>query len=264
MTKNDSLLKRIGSGALDLIYPMSLYCISCGKIIDSSRTYRLCNECMGAASWTGARRCAKCGRPLAENDPGERCFACSSRDAGEDGHSFDKGHACAGYGTVEQAVIFAFKYGSRSDIGSTLGEIMFDRMASEYGEDVLAGMYDLVMPVPVSSAKKKKRGYNHAALMAGNFAERAGLVCDSSTVIRTRDTAPMKGLRPVERRANIRGAFEIRERRREKLRGSSVLLVDDIFTTGATIDEIASLLKQAGAARVDFLAYAGGADMIVS
>jgi predicted amidophosphoribosyltransferase len=115
-----------------------------------------------------------------------------------------------------------------------------------------------------SSAKKKKRGYNHAALMAGNFAERAGLVCDSSTVIRTRDTAPMKGLRPGERRANIRGAFEIRERRREKLRGSSVLLVDDIFTTGATIDEIASLLKQAGAARVDFLAYAGGADMIVS
>lgn len=264
MIKNDSLLKRIGSGALDLIYPMSLYCISCGKIIDSSRTYRLCNECMEAASWTGARRCAKCGRPLAENDPGERCFACSSRDAGEDGHSFDKGHACAGYGTVEQAVIFAFKYGSRSDIGSTLGEIMFDRMASEYGEDVLAGMYDLVVPVPVSSSKKKKRGYNHAALMAESFAKRAGLICDSSMIIRTRDTAPMKGLSPVERRANISGAFEIRERRRPLVAGKNILIADDIFTTGSTVDEIALLLKDAGARRVDFLAYAGGADMIVS
>ena len=262
--KEKSLLGRIGSGALDLIYPMSLYCISCGKIIDDSRTYRLCNECMQAASWIGERRCAKCGRPLADTGPGERCFACSGRDAGDSGHSFDKGHACAGYGTVEQAVIFAFKYGSRSDIGSTLGEILFDRMASEYGEDVLAGMYDLVVPVPVFSAKKKKRGYNHAALMAESFAKRAGLACDSSIIVRTRDTAPMKGLTPAERRANISGAFEIRTRGMKMLRGSSVLLVDDIFTTGSTIDGIASLLKEAGASRVDFLAYAGGADMIVS
>lgn len=274
MMKNDPLLRRIGTGMLDLIYPMSLYCISCGKIIDGSRTYRLCNECMEAGSWIGERRCAKCGRPLADNDPGERCFACSGRDRGDEGHSFDKGHACAGYGTVEQAVIFAFKYGSRSDIGSTLGEILYDRMASEYGEDALAGMYDLVVPVPVYSAKKKKRGFNHAGLMAESFAERAGLRCDTGMIIRTRDTAPMKGLGPEERRANIRGSFEIRERKRHLIPGRRILIIDDIFTTGSTIDEIASLLKEgrvnekgesiAGASRVDFLAYAGGADMIVS
>lgn len=264
MRRGGSLIKRIAGGALDLVYPMSLYCISCGKIIDGTRTYRLCNECMAAANWIGERRCAKCGRPLAHSDPGERCFACSAGDSGEGGHSFDKGHACAGYGTVEQAVIYAFKYASRSDIGSTLGEIMFDRMSSEYGEDALAGMYDLVVPVPVYRAKKMKRGFNHADLMAESFTERAGLRCDTGVIIRTKDTAPMKGLTPQQRHANILGAFEIRERKRPLIDGRSVLLIDDIFTTGATIDEIASLLKEAGASRVDFLAYAGGADMIVS
>ena len=285
---NDSLISRIGNGALDLIYPMSLYCISCGKIIDDSRTYRLCNECMEAANWITDRRCEKCGRPLSDTDPGERCFACSGRDSGEGGHSFDKGHACAGYGTVEQAVIFAFKYGSRSDIGTTLGGIMYDRMVSEYGEDVLAGMYDLVVPVPIYRAKKAKRGFNHADLMAESFAKRAGLACDTGLVIRTKDTAPMKGLGPEERRININGVFEIRERKRPLIEGKRILLIDDIYTTGSTIDEIARILKDplaepyggigltgsgyrarhaacsSGASRVDFLAFAAAGDMVIS
>ena len=203
---------------------MSLYCISCGKIIDDSRTYRLCNECMEAANWVTERHCTKCGRPLADTDPGGRCFSCSS--SGEEQHSFDKAHACAGYGAVEQAVIFAFKYGSRSDIGGTLGEILCDRMASEYGEDVLAGMYDMVIPVPIYITKKKKRGFNHAELMAEGFSKRAGLAYAPGIVIRTRDTAPMKGLGPQERRANINGAFEIRERKRPLISGKSILLIE--------------------------------------
>ena len=257
-------MRKIGSGALDLLYPMSLYCVSCGKIIDASRTYRLCNECMEAAKWITDRHCSKCGRPLSENDPGEKCFGCSGAGASAMVRSFDKGHACAGYGAVEQSLIFAFKYGSRSDIGVTLGEIMYDRMLAEYEADELAGMYDMVIPVPVSRAKKRKRGFNHADIMAESFAERAGLRCDSGVIIRTRDTAPMKGLGPEERRINIEGAFEIRKRKLPAVRGADILLVDDIFTTGATIDEIASLLKDAGASRVDFLAYAGGRDMISS
>ncbi|MBR2707523.1 MAG: ComF family protein [Mogibacterium sp.] len=253
-------IRRTGNKLLDLVYPMNLYCISCGKITDDSRTYRLCNECMEASNWVTERRCAKCGKPLAYSDPGEKCFACSM----EADRSFDRGHACAGYGAVEQSLIFAFKYGSRSDIGGTLGEIMHDRMAAEYGEDALAGMYDLVVPVPIHRSKKKKRGFNHADLMAESFAKRAGIACDTGMVMRTRDTAPMKGLGAEERRLNISGAFELRERRHPLIEGRSILLIDDIYTTGSTIDEIASLLKAAGASRVDFLAYAGGADMIVS
>ena len=257
---------------LDLVYPPGLYCISCGKIIDDSRTYRLCNDCMSAMNWNTGRYCDKCGRPLSENDPGSICFGCRTRESAGHSHEFDKGHACTGYGTVEQAVIFALKYGGRSDLGDTLGEILYDRMISEYEPDELAGMYDLVIPVPTHNDKKSKRGYNHAALMAGSFARRAGLCYAPDVVIRTRPTLPMKYLSPEERTANIRGAFGIRERNSFLLAGARILLVDDIFTTGATINEIARILKEPDACgagrhtahvkRVDFLAFAAAGDMI--
>lgn len=260
--REGSWVRKTGNKLLDLVYPPSLYCISCGKIIDETRTYRLCNECMAASNWITERHCANCGKPLADADPGDVCFSCAERRASGAFHAFDKGHACAGYGACEQSLIFAFKYGSRSDIGDTLGEIMYDRMAAEYGEDVLAAMYDMVIPVPIYRDKAKKRGFNHADLMAEGFAKRAGLRYMSDVVIRTRATAPMKGLGPEERRANIRGAFRIRDRLLPEICGARILLIDDIYTTGATIDEIAGLLKEAGASRVDFLAYAGGRDMI--
>lgn len=267
-----TLIKTIGKEMLDLVYPPSLYCISCGKIIDESRTYRLCNECMAAMNWNTGRWCSKCGRPLAKNDPGSMCFGCTVRKSSGQPHGFDKGHVCTGYGAVEQSVIFAFKYGGRSDLCDTLGEMLYDRMASEYEPDELADMYDLVIPVPTFKEKKSKRGYNHAELMAQSFAKRAGILHAPDVIIRTRSTLPMKGLDPAERVANIRGAFCIKERGLDLISGARILLIDDIFTTGATIDEIAYILKNPEACgmgrhsprakRVDFLAFAAAGDMI--
>ncbi|MBQ6500171.1 MAG: ComF family protein [Mogibacterium sp.] len=259
----ESWLRRIGNEMLDLVYPPGLYCICCGKITDDSRTYRLCNDCMRSMNWNTGRSCSKCGRPLADTDPGEMCFGCSQREAAGQEHSFDRGHVCAAYGACAQAVIFALKYGGRSDIGDTLGEILFDRMLSEYEAEELAAMYDIVTPVPLHADKLKKRGFNHAELMGRNLAKRAGLRFDPGMLIRTRGTLPMKGLGPEERRANIRGAFSIRNSRCPQIEGSRILLIDDIFTTGSTIDEIASLLKDQGASVVDFLAFAAAGDMII-
>ena len=130
------------------------------------------------------------------------------------------------------------------------------RQPAKYGEDVLAGRYDLVTPVPTHRDKQAVRGYNHADLMGKSFAKRAGLRYDPEVVIRTRPTLPMKGLGPEARIANIQGAFGVRARRLPLISGVRILLIDDIFTTGATIDEIARILKDAGASRVDFLAFA--------
>ena len=267
-------IRKAGAAALDLIYPPGLYCISCGKITDASRTYGLCNDCMAAAGWNTGRCCEKCDRPLSDNDLGPLCFSCRESGTGNRTRAFNKGYACAHYGSVERAVIFAFKYGSRSDIGDILGEILYDRMISECSPDELAGMYDMVVPVPVYAEKRKKRGYNHAAIMAESFAKRAGIRCEPELLIRSKNTKPMKGLGPEERKANIAGAFIVRERKMEKISGARILLVDDIFTTGATIDEIAGLLKSSwidpegrkhkGASCVDFLAYAAAGDMVVS
>ena len=259
----ESWIRKIGNELLDLVYPPGLSCICCGKITDDSRTYRLCNDCMKSMNWITGRRCVKCGRPLAETDPGELCFGCARGETAGAAHDFDKGHACAGYGACEQAVIFALKYGGRADIGDTLGEILFDRMMSEYEADELAAMYDAVVPVPVYTEKLKKRGFNHAELIGRGFAKRAGLRFDPGMLVRTRETVAMKGLGPEERRANIRGAFEIRNSRLPLVEGAGILLIDDIFTTGSTIDETASLLKAHGAKRVDFLAFAAAGDMVI-
>ena len=247
---------------LDLVYPPSLYCISCGRITDDSRTYSLCNDCMAAMNWVTDRHCGKCGRPLSDNDPGQLCFGCAGRERSGRPFAFDKGHACAGYGAAAQSVIFALKYGGCSDIGDILGEILYDRMAAEYGGIALAEMYDLVIPVPIHRDRKEKRGYNHAGLMAESFADRTGIRCEQDAAVRTRETAAMKGLTPAQRMSNISGAFGIRKNKQELIQGASVLLVDDIFTTGSTVDELACILKENGASRTDFLAFSAAGDMV--
>lgn len=252
-----SFLTAAGSAALDLLYPPALYCICCGKIIDETRTYRLCNDCMDGIKWIGERTCMKCGKRLSGTGPLDTCYSCR-----EHPHIFDRGYTCAEYGTHERAMVFALKYDGRQDIAETLGEIMADRMLAEFCPAELKEMYDLVLPVPVHPRKRGMRGYNQAELIAGSFARRTGLHMDSDILVRNRETHIMRSLGPDQRRENIRGAFGIRTRRADEIRGRNILIVDDIYTTGATVDEIASVLKAEGAASVDFLSFASGADMV--
>ena len=135
-------------------------------------------------------------------------------------------------------------------------------MLAEYSISDLRRMYDAVIPVPVHSSKKAIRGYNQAEIIAGRFTALAGLRCDADILIRVRETHVMRSLGPDQRRENIRGAFDIRKRRIPDISGMRVLLVDDIYTTGATVDEIASVMKGAKAKRTDFISFASGADMV--
>lgn len=253
--ENTSLISKL----LDLIYPDALYCISCGKLIDRSRTYNLCNECMREMKWAVGRTCDKCGKPISDNNPNETCYSCR-----EHAHVFDKGFTVCEYGEHERSIIFALKYSGRTDIAGRIAEMMHDRLAMLRREGK-APVYDLVVPVPIYGAKKRKRGFNQAALIAKSLAEMEGARYEESLIMRIRDTRAMKGLSPIERRRNVSGAFEInRNLIPGRLQDLNILTVDDIYTTGATIDEIASILKQAGAAYVFVGSFAAGADVIKS
>ena len=253
------LLRLVASELLDVLYPPGLYCNCCGKITDDTRTYGLCNDCIRDMKWVSGRTCAKCGKVMSETDPGEVCFYCKSHE-----HRFDKGYACAEYGMHEKNLLYQLKYASRGDIGIAMGEILYDRMAAEFGEEGIACEYEMVIPIPIYKRRKQHRGFNQAELIAKEFSERAGLRMEDKLLARTKETDAMKGLGPAERRANIQGAFGICEGREELVQGASILLVDDIFTTGSTLDEAASVLKSAGASRVDFCVFASGADIITS
>ena len=253
-----SWIGKIANEGLDCLYPPGLYCICCGKIIDASRTYMMCNECIRDMKWITGRSCAKCGKALGDTDPEDICHGCRHYD-----YHFDRGYACAEYGAHEKAVLYELKYASRGDIGKILGEIVYDRMVSEFGEDGLGDAYDLVIPIPIFRQRRKTRGFNHAEIIAKSFAERAEIAYSREILFRSRATLPMKGLGPSERMTNIQGAFSVREELKEKIVGKDLLLIDDIYTTGATLSEAARVLKDSGAARVDFASFAAGADYLI-
>ena len=233
---NNHILKNLWNSALDLIYPPDLYCICCGKIIDSTRTYRLCNECMDGIKWANERLCIKCGKLLSASNPGNICFNCR-----EHPHQFDRGYTCAEYGTHERAMVFALKYHSRADIGVTIGEIMADRMLAEYSISDLRRMYDAVIPVPVHSSKKAIRGYNQAELLARACAEIMGFPFEE-TLEKFKRTKPQHKINAKERIKNVRGAFRLLDSK--SVKGKHVLLIDDIITTGNTLGECAKVLLQ--------------------
>jgi ComF family protein len=240
---------------LNLLYPSALYCICCGKIIDSTRTYRLCNDCFKNIKWVNVRTCVKCGKPLSAENHSELCYNCK-----EHSHVFRKGYTCAEYGTHERAILYALKYKGRTDIATTIGEILFDRLLQEFSS--LKDTYDYIIPVPLYYHKKLIRGFNQSELITRRLASLAAINYEGEILERQFETKAMKGLIPEERRAIITGAFKVKSSAVEQIKGSTILVVDDIYTTGATTDEISSILYKAEVANVDISSFAAGADMV--
>ena len=277
-------LSKIRTALLEAVFPSDLYCIRCGRIIDKSRYYGLCDKCSEGFNWVGTDVCDKCGRMLARcvwpagdfggtwrrADDERLCGDCQKNE-----RHFDKGYTCAFYGVYAREIVAAMKTKNRPWIGRKLGEAMADRVTCE-DEPI-----DLVIPVPVHRQREKKRGYNQAEVIARQFVEtynkkRSKLqeasepdsdreVSDKAVFLdalaRTRETAPMKGLDVWERKANIEGAFELKPGFATIIEGRSAALIDDIMTTGNTLSECARVLKEAGAARVIAVTFAAGGDM---
>lgn len=262
------------------IFPTDIYCICCGSIIDSTRAYSLCDSCIEKFQWIGTDACSKCGKPLGKDDRRDLCFDCRTKV-----HYFDKGHTCCLYDLYARAVVMDLKYRDKSYLGRIVGEIMADRMKAEIGagnsNDVpdkepamLKRKYDLVIPVPVSPERMEERGYNQAAIIAAEFAEKTGIVMDGEFLVREDRKMAMKDLNAMQRRLNVKDAFSVTEHGKElldhsygdcddvKTNAKNILLIDDIYTTGSTVDECARVLKEAGAGRVDVLTFAAGANRV--
>ncbi|MDR0570551.1 MAG: ComF family protein [Clostridiales Family XIII bacterium] len=169
--------------------------------------------------------------------------------------AFDKGFACAEYGGVRN-ITHAFKYGGKAYYGEAISEMMFDRLRDELPE------IDIVAPVPMHKDKERKRGYNQADVLASLLAKKLLLPYDRGVLIRKRATDAMSRLGSSVRSENIKGAFRAEPNRAKALRGRKILLVDDIYTTGSTMNECALALKAAGAKAVYFVVFATGTDRI--
>lgn len=247
--KIKNALKKSREIFFEVLYPSNIYCLGCGTEIENDCLYSLCGDCLQKISWANGRTCSVCGRPLERVNHHDKCGECRNTV-----HSFDKGIACFQYGDTERNMIKQFKYRGKSYMAEKFADIIYDRLeASDMSSDIITA-------VPMYKKKERERGYNQAYLLAESASKKLRMRCERDILIRLKNTAPMNKLGSRARRMNLRGAFGITERGRELVKGRRVLLVDDIFTTGATADMCSSLLKEAGASEVVVLYLAAVSD----
>lgn len=190
--------------------------------------------------------CPKCGKwREAESD---LCHDCSTKV-----HYFDSGRGMYIYeGAVKQS-LFGLKFFNQTWIGARFGKLM----AEFYKEQCLPEV-DLVLPIPLHYFRYLKRGYNQAEILGRHFSEFAHLPYDSHIIWRSKWTKPQKDLSDIERIHNMSNAFSIRKNKQSEIKGKKILLIDDIYTTGTTIDSCSKLLYEYGAENVYFLTIAIG------
>jgi ComF family protein len=224
---------------LDVLLPTS--CSFCNDPVGDSNIPFFCSDCWADFTLIQGPLCPRCGRPfdspeaLAQS-PDHVCLACRQEPP-----RFDQALS-VGYfeGSLREAV-HQFKYRPCRSLGSPLGEWMAANVR-------LVMDIDLVMPVPLHASRLKERGFNQALLLAHRMSERHHIPFSCDNLCRTRPTRPQVELTGAERILNVSGAFALRKP--DAVADRSVVLIDDVFTTGATMNECASVLKQAGAAHV--------------
>lgn len=235
-----------------IIFPDNIYCLRCGKAIDSTRPYSLCDECIRNFHWANKKTCEKCGKLMEAEGIYNLC-----KDCRHTRHYFKKGFTCLMYGLYERELVWAFKYGKKGYMADNLGEIMVDRLKGEFKNGLII---DTVIPVPIHKKKLRQRGFNQAELLAKFLAKGFGLQLESKILLRKKNTPVMSNLSPVERRENIDGAFVIKEGKEGEIKDKAILLVDDVYTTGSTVDECSRILLLAGAKEVYVITLAAGAN----
>jgi ComF family protein len=235
--------RRIGRGALDLLFPP--LCISCREQV--SEPGSLCATCWQDVAFLDGPACSCCGLPF-DLDPGgdTLCASCLAKPP-----SFDKARAVMRYDEKSRAPILALKHADRLDLVPA-----FARWLDRSGRALL-DQTDLIVPVPLHRMRLWTRRYNQSAELARALRRVCGKPVDALALRRTRATPSQGAMTSAKaRRRNVLGAFQVPAARRAAVVGRSVLLVDDVFTTGATAEACARALKRAGAAKVFVLALA--------
>ena len=225
---------------LDLLFPPR--CTTCRRI--SSEI--ICPECLKSIAWIKPPVCSQCGRPL-PTDRNQRCFFCQKED-----FCFDRARSIGLYEGVLKSAIHHLKFKKKQALALPLGAIMAEKLdTAERGAGI-------ILYPPLHLKKLKKRGFNHMELITQTVSKLSGLPFYHGGLSRVVDTRPQFGLSRKERLSNISGAFIMEPALTGQVAGKNILLLDDILTTGATLNELSKLLKAAGANKVYALTLTRG------
>ncbi len=227
-------------GLLDFIFPK--YCVNCKKFGDY-----LCANCFSRLSFDTKNICLVCGRSSYNGLTHPVCKKKNTPDGVFTGVVFNK---------ISKKLIYQFKYRPYiSGLSVFIADLLCDSLIQNEQFNRISGLPLILVPIPLSKAKYKKRGYNQAEILAKELGKKLDLeVIDC--IERTKETVTQVGLSKNERRENIKGAFEIKKKYKNKLKGVNILVIDDVLTTGSTIYEAAKVLKSSRSSRVWGVAFA--------
>lgn len=235
--KPESLTERM----LDLLFPRR--CPICDNVT-GWHDGGVCPSCLQKIVYIREPFCMKCGKQL--GGAGEEfCGECLRKK-----HEYIQGMALYDYGSMADS-LFRFKYAGRQEYADFYGRQLYERR----GAWLAALKPDALVPVPIHSSRKRKRGYNQAELIARALSRRSGIPVNAKLVCRVKKTLPQKNLSERERQNNLKKAFKIRQ---NDVKLSTIVIIDDIYTTGSTIDAVSRALKDAGVQKVYYMALAVG------
>lgn len=229
---------------VNMVFPRR--CPVCDEIVPMGDGL-ICSKCRTRPQYIREPRCRRCGKQLADGMI-QYCHDCRQRR-----HVYDYGYALYDYQSMRKS-IYRFKYGKRCEYAAFYARDICGKLADE-----LRMMdADSIVPVPVHASRKRERGYNQAELVAAELSRLTGIRMYGDLVRRVRKTVPQKELTIQERQNNLKKAFNITT---NVVKLNKTILVDDIYTTGSTLDAIAMELKRHGVKAVYFIALCIGEGM---
>ena len=228
-------------GFLNLVFPLN--CPICREGLEPDNKKYLCPSCRIKIGLIKKPVCSRCGRPSALSI----CASCKINH-----HYFRTARAAGIHEGVLRECIHLLKYRKKAFLAEPLGKMLVETVknAANLGET------DLLVPVPLGGRRYREREYNQARLLAGVVSRTFKIPISSRNLTRTRDALPQTRLSRRQREKNVRGLFKIGNGK--EYRGKVVLIIDDVFTTGSTVNECARVLSEAGTREVNVLTVARG------
>ena len=231
-----SALRICARWTLDFALPPR--CAGCGLIV--ADTHSFCPECWKEVEFLGDGGCATCGIPLQATEA-ETCAACLAMPP-----RIARTRAAVAYGELARGLAIRLKYGRKVAIARTMARYMAPLVST--GEETI------LVPVPLHRTRLWGRGFNQSALVARELSRRLKIASAPMALRRVKRTPPLKGMSPLQRRKTVAGAFKVKDK--SAVAGKTVILVDDVLTTGSTAEACARTLQRAGAARVELVSWA--------
>ena len=228
-------------GILEILYPAR--CPVCHGIVQGKDG--ICPSCRKRLHYIKEPKCKKCGKEI-EKDEQEYC-----RDCQRFVHAYDKGASVFAYDPVMRRSVSMFKYHNRREYAKVYAREMYNHCT----RFLKMCAPDVILPVPIHKHKKRQRGFNQAELVAKELGKLMNVPVDAEYLLRVEKTTPQKELTRQQRKVNLRKAFAIRETGKYYER---ILLIDDIYTTGATIDAISETLRENQSKFIFFLTICVG------